>query len=170
MKGVTQWVLDWGLPIAVLLGALYIFAARAESPSEVYRVFTLIDAPQHVLLWLASLVGWLLVPAIIGGFAGHVIAERISRAKSISTHTLFQQRKWRQRMRPLDLLMTWPRTFMAPMRSKTLPMPGYGWLIATTGLEHRITGKSSCGTPCRPSSTLTSTATSVCVRCRTRPG
>ncbi|WP_371555605.1 DUF6313 family protein [Streptomyces longwoodensis] len=104
MKGVTQWVLDWGLPIAVLLGALYIFAARAESPSEVYRVFTLIDAPQHVLLWLASLVGWLLVPAIIGGFAGHVIAERISRAKSISTHTLFQQRKWRQRMRPPGLI------------------------------------------------------------------
>ncbi|MEV6310312.1 DUF6313 family protein [Streptomyces sp. NPDC051840] len=99
LKGVTQWVLDWGIPMAVGLSLLYIFAARAESPSAVYRVFTLIDAPQHVLLWFASLIGWLLVPAIIGGFAGHVIAERISRAKSISTHTLFRQRKVRQRLR-----------------------------------------------------------------------
>ncbi|WTO36798.1 DUF6313 family protein [Streptomyces achromogenes] len=104
LKGVTQWILDWGLPMAVCLGALYVFAVRAESPSGVYRAFTLIDAPRHVLLWLASLVGWLLVPAIIGGFAGHVIAERISRAKSISTHTLFRQRKLRQRLRPPGLI------------------------------------------------------------------
>ncbi|MFF4711422.1 DUF6313 family protein [Streptomyces eurythermus] len=104
LKGVTQWILDWGLPLLVCLGALYVFAARAESPSGVYRVFAMIDAPRHVLLWLASLVGWLLVPAIIGGFAGHVIAERISRAKSISTHTLFRQRKLRQRLRPPGLI------------------------------------------------------------------
>ncbi|WTQ85842.1 DUF6313 family protein [Streptomyces achromogenes] len=96
--------MDWGLPMAVCLGALYVFAVRAESPSGVYRAFTLIDAPRHVLLWPASLVGWLLVPAIIGGFAGHVIAERISRAKSISTHTLFRQRKLRQRLRPPGLI------------------------------------------------------------------
>ncbi|MFZ3474478.1 MULTISPECIES: DUF6313 family protein [unclassified Streptomyces] len=99
LKGVTQWIVDWGLPMAVCLVLLYVFAARAGSPSSVYRVFTLIDAPKHVLLWLASLVGWLLVPAIIGGFAGHVIAERISRVKSISTNTLFQRRTLRQRVR-----------------------------------------------------------------------
>ncbi|MEU3411275.1 MULTISPECIES: DUF6313 family protein [unclassified Streptomyces] len=104
LKGVTQWILDWGLPLLVCLGALYFFAARAESPSGVYRVFAMIDAPRHVLLWLASLVGWLLVPAIIGGFAGHVIAERISRAKSISTHTLFRRRRLRQRLRPPGLI------------------------------------------------------------------
>ncbi len=78
---------------------LCIYAIRAESPSDVYRVFTLIDAPKHIHLWIASLLGWLLVPAIIGGFAGHVIAERINRVKSISTNTLFLQRKVRQRLR-----------------------------------------------------------------------
>ncbi|MEU9439340.1 DUF6313 family protein [Streptomyces sp. NPDC048304] len=99
LKGVTQWILDWGLPMVACLIVLYVYAVRAESPSAVYRVFTLIDAPKHVLLWVASLIGWLLVPAIIGGFAGHVIAERISRVKAISTSTLFQQRRLRQRLR-----------------------------------------------------------------------
>jgi hypothetical protein len=104
LKGVTQWILDWGLPITLCLTVLYVFAVRATSPSSVYRVFTLIDAPKHWLLWAASLVGWLLVPAIIGGFAGHVIAERISRVKQISTNTLFQQRKLGQRLRPPGLI------------------------------------------------------------------
>ncbi|MGW5420278.1 DUF6313 family protein [Streptomyces sp. NPDC003943] len=104
LKGVTQWIVDWGLPMAVGLLLVYVFAARATSPSKVYRVFTLIDAPEHTLLWVASLIGWLVVPAIIGGFAGHVIAERISRVKSISTSTLFQQRRLKQRLRPPGLI------------------------------------------------------------------
>lgn len=99
LKGVTQWILDWGLPMAAGLVLLYVFAARAESPSAVYRTFTLMDAPKHVLLWVASWLGWLLVPAIIGGFAGHVIAERINRVKSISTSALFRKRRLRQRLR-----------------------------------------------------------------------
>ncbi|MFH8366277.1 DUF6313 family protein [Streptomyces sp. NPDC018031] len=104
LTGVTQWILDWGLPLSAGMGLLYFFAARAESPSDVYGAFTLIDAPEHVLLWIASIVGWLLVPAIIGGFAGHVIAQRISRVKSISTHTLFRQRTLRRRIRPPGLI------------------------------------------------------------------
>ncbi|MFF0042190.1 DUF6313 family protein [Streptomyces mirabilis] len=101
LKGVTQWVLDWGVPMAVGLGVLFIFAIRAHSPGSVYGAFTLLNPPPGhvVLLWVASLLGWLLVPAIIGGFAGHVIAERISRVKSISTNTIFRQRRLRQRIR-----------------------------------------------------------------------
>ncbi|MET9721999.1 DUF6313 family protein [Streptomyces zaomyceticus] len=104
LKGVTQWILDWGVPIAAFLALVYVLAARATSPSHVYRSFTLIDPPKHGLLWTSSLIGWLVVPAIIGGFAGHVIAERISRVKSISTNTLFQQRKLSQRLRPPGLI------------------------------------------------------------------
>ncbi len=104
LKGVTQWVLDWGVPIALCLLVLYVFAARAGSPSGVYEVFTLIEAPKHTLLWALSLLGWLLVPAIIGGFAGHVITTRIGSVKSISANSLFRQRTWGQRLRPPGLI------------------------------------------------------------------
>lgn len=100
LGGVTQWILDWGLPGAVAVGALYLCAARAASPTDVYKTFTLIDPPQHFLLWVASLVGWLVVPAIIGGVAGHVIAARIQSVKAITTSTLFQRRGWGARLRP----------------------------------------------------------------------
>ncbi|MGW9041273.1 DUF6313 family protein [Streptomyces lydicus] len=100
LAGLTQWTIDWGLPFATGVTLLYVFAARAASPSEVYRTFTLIDPPQHTLLWLASVIGWLAVPAVIGGVAGHVIATRIQSVKSISTSTLFQRRGWVARLRP----------------------------------------------------------------------
>ncbi|MFB6891138.1 DUF6313 family protein [Kitasatospora sp. NPDC056327] len=104
LKGTSQWVIDWCIPMAAALGVLYVFAIRAASPSGVYRAFTLIDSPQHALLWATSLVGWLLVPAIIGGFAGHVIAQRINKVKSISTQTLFRRRRIGQRLKPPGLI------------------------------------------------------------------
>ncbi|MFH8679235.1 DUF6313 family protein [Streptomyces lydicus] len=100
LAGLTQWTIDWGLPFATGVTLLYVFAARAAGPGEVYRTFTLIDPPQHTLLWLASVIGWLAVPAVIGGVAGHVIATRIQSVKSISTSTLFQRRGWAARLRP----------------------------------------------------------------------
>ncbi|MGW1379662.1 DUF6313 family protein [Streptomyces sp. NPDC002446] len=100
LAGLTQWIIDWGLPFAVGISLLYVFAVRAASPSAVYRTFTLIDAPEQTLLWLASVIGWLAVPAVIGGVAGHVIATRIQSVKSISTSTLFQRRGWAARLRP----------------------------------------------------------------------
>ncbi|OXY90315.1 hypothetical protein BEK98_34815 [Streptomyces diastatochromogenes] len=115
LKGVTQWVIDWGVPMAVGAGLLYFYAARSASPSRVYKTFALIDPPHGALLWTASLIGWLLVPAIIGGFAGHVIATRISSAKSISTETLFRQRKLGQRIRPPGLIDDLRRYFHGPV-------------------------------------------------------
>ncbi|MEU5210436.1 DUF6313 family protein [Streptomyces sp. NPDC020742] len=100
LAGLTQWIIDWGLPFAAVITVLYVFAARAASPSEVYRTFTLIDAPRHTLLWLASVIGWLAVPAVLGGVAGHVIATRIQSVKSMATSTLFQRRSWGARLRP----------------------------------------------------------------------
>ncbi|MFJ3900407.1 DUF6313 family protein [Streptomyces sp. NPDC090025] len=99
LKGVTQWILDWGLPMAVVLAVVYVMGARATSPSQVYQFFTLIHEPDGRKAWIASLIGWLLVPAIIGGFAGHVIAERINRVKSVSTATLFRRRRMKDRLR-----------------------------------------------------------------------
>lgn len=104
LTGITQWILDWGLPMLAALGVLYLFAARAAGPDEVYRTFTLIVPPDGALLWIASLIGWLLVPAIIGGFAGHVIAQRISSVKAISTRTIFRRRTLLQRLRPPGLI------------------------------------------------------------------
>ncbi|MFE0374150.1 DUF6313 family protein [Streptomyces inhibens] len=100
LAGLTQWIIDAGLPFAAVITLLYVFAVRAASPGAVYRTFTLIDAPQHTLLWLASVIGWLAVPAVIGGVAGHVIATRIQSVKAISSSTLFQRRGWGDRLRP----------------------------------------------------------------------
>lgn len=110
LSGVTQWILDWGVPFALVVATLGVFAARAESPSDVYKVFTLMDPPEHILLWFASLIGWLMVPAIIGGVAGHVIATRIKSVKAIPTVALYRRRKMGQRMRPpsrIDYLGTY---------------------------------------------------------------
>ncbi|MGW1840472.1 DUF6313 family protein [Streptomyces sp. NPDC002067] len=96
----TQWVIDWGMPFSVVVVVLSVFASRATGPSQVYRTFTLIDPPRHVLLWCASVIGWLVVPAVIGGVAGHVIATRIQSVKSMSTGALFRRRGWAARLRP----------------------------------------------------------------------
>ncbi|MFI8438802.1 DUF6313 family protein [Streptomyces sp. NPDC079020] len=100
LSGLTQWIIDWGIPFAAGVTLLFFYAARADGAGGVYKVFTLIDPPDHVLLWVASLVGWLLVPAIIGGVAGHVIATRIQSVKAIPTSTLFKQRTLGQRLKP----------------------------------------------------------------------
>ncbi|MFJ5229172.1 DUF6313 family protein [Kitasatospora sp. NPDC088391] len=91
--------MDWGLPMTAALTVLYVLAARASGMATVYQTLTMMLPPGGKLLWATSLIGWLLVPAIIGGFAGHVIAQRISSVKSISTRTLFRQRRLRQRLR-----------------------------------------------------------------------
>ncbi|MCX5343354.1 DUF6313 family protein [Streptomyces sp. R-74717] len=100
LSGVTQWVIDWGIPFAVVVALIWIFAARSGSAGGVYKVFTLMDPPEHILLWFASLIGWLLVPAIIGGVAGHVIAARIKSVKAIPANQMFKRRKLGQRLRP----------------------------------------------------------------------
>ncbi|MEV7975645.1 DUF6313 family protein [Streptomyces sp. NPDC086519] len=104
LKGFTQWLIDWGVPLTAGAIAVYVYAARTTSPSHVYRAFTLIDPPDRFALWLPSVVGWLLVPAIIGGVAGHVIAQRISSVKAISTEKLFRRRTWGQRLKPPGLI------------------------------------------------------------------
>ncbi|MFE6131306.1 DUF6313 family protein [Streptomyces sp. NPDC056437] len=86
------------------MGILYIYATRSTSYSEVYKTFTLIDPPHHVLLWIASLIGWLLVPAIIGGVAGHIIATRIQSAKQLSTSGLYRKRTFGEVVRPPGLI------------------------------------------------------------------
>ncbi|GGW51978.1 hypothetical protein GCM10010503_31160 [Streptomyces lucensis JCM 4490] len=102
LSGVTQWFIDWGIPIFLVIGFVWVFGAgRSEKGwSGIYRVFTLIDRPVHVSSWGASILGWLLVPALIGGVAGHVIAARMQRVKEIATNQLFQRRGLKRRLKP----------------------------------------------------------------------
>ncbi|UWE08594.1 DUF6313 family protein [Actinacidiphila bryophytorum] len=102
LSGLTQWVVDWGIPMAVVVSVVYVFAVRSRGADAVYRTFTLIDAPDHTLLWIASLTGWLLVPAIIGGIAGHVIAARIQNVKELPDSDMFKRRTLAERLRPPD--------------------------------------------------------------------
>ncbi|MFJ9011786.1 DUF6313 family protein [Streptomyces canus] len=99
LSGITQWFIDWGVPGAALLALIWVLAARAKTPLDVYQAVTLIESPQQHWLWLLSLVGWLLVPAIIGGVAGEVIATRIKNVKSLPTAQLYRRRTLGRRIR-----------------------------------------------------------------------
>ncbi|MFJ6703095.1 MULTISPECIES: DUF6313 family protein [unclassified Streptomyces] len=111
LSGTSQWIIDYGLPFLAVLFITWLFAARVtvlnnkgklekEGFGGVYRAFTLMDAPQHFWLWSASILGWLIVPAIIGGVAGHVITARIESAKQMSSSFLYRRRTIGQRLRP----------------------------------------------------------------------
>jgi len=67
---------------------------------EAYRNFTLLDPPRQAWLWLASILGWLVVPAIIGGFAGQVITARIESTKGLPANKMFLHRTLAERLRP----------------------------------------------------------------------
>ncbi|EDY42290.1 DUF6313 family protein [Streptomyces sp. SPB074] len=99
--------MDRALPMALFLGVLWFFAARyGGGGGEVYRVFTLLDDPVgHPLLWVASAIGWVAVPAIIGGAAGHVITQRIDRVKKQPSTRLFRRRRLKQRLRPPGVIV-----------------------------------------------------------------
>ncbi|MFF0159959.1 DUF6313 family protein [Streptomyces sp. NPDC005263] len=99
LSGITQWFIDLGVPVVAVLALAWVLAARAETPLDVYQAVTLMDSPERKWLWLLSLIGWLLVPAIIGGVAGEVIANRIKNVKSLPTGKLYQRRTLGQRMR-----------------------------------------------------------------------
>ncbi len=99
LSGITQWLIDWGMPVVAVLALAWTLAARAETPLDVYQTVTLMESPERKWLWLLSLVGWLLVPAIIGGVAGEVIANRIKNVKSLPTGKMYQRRTLGQRIR-----------------------------------------------------------------------
>lgn len=100
LRGLTQWIVEWGLSITAALAVLYWLSARTGSASGTYRIFTLDKAPKHALEWLSSVAGWLLVPAIIGGVAGHIISSRIESAKNLRQQELYAQQKLMHRLRP----------------------------------------------------------------------
>ncbi|MET7886492.1 DUF6313 family protein [Streptomyces avermitilis] len=107
LSGTSQWMLDYGLPFLVVLAVTWGFASRVrdrkgvrEGFAGVYRAFTLMDPPHHFWLWSASILGWLIVPAIIGGVAGHVITARIESAKQMSSSFLYRRRTLGERLRP----------------------------------------------------------------------
>lgn len=107
LSGTSQWIIDYGLPFLAILVITWSFAARVttskgkkEGFAGVYKAFTLMDPPEHFWLWAASILGWLIVPAIIGGVAGHVITARIESAKQMSSSFLYRRRTIGQRLRP----------------------------------------------------------------------
>lgn len=107
LSGVTQFFIDWGVFIGAGVFIIWVYSAVRSGLGwrKVYEIFTLIDEPpNHLTAWIASAIGWLLVPALIGGVAGHVIATRIQRVKDIATNSLFTVRPMSQRLRPPRLI------------------------------------------------------------------
>ncbi|MER5864755.1 DUF6313 family protein [Kitasatospora sp. NPDC002040] len=115
LSGLTQWVIDWGVPQVLVLGTGYVLVAvHRLGWSKTYNAATMMTPPDGRSAWPVSLVGWLLVPAIIGGLAGHVIATRITSVKAVSTTALFRRRTLADRLRPPRLITDLGAGFPTP--------------------------------------------------------
>jgi hypothetical protein len=84
------WMLVWGLPLLAAFGVLLLGNGFVIGWSTSYDVAVLITSPAQTAspwsAWLLSVTGWLLIPAIAGAVAGHVVSAAISgrRARSIA--------------------------------------------------------------------------------------
>ncbi|WP_433890713.1 DUF6313 family protein [Streptomyces sp. CA-111067] len=104
LSGLSQWVIDAGIPVSFVIILTWAWAAHSIGGGwhggwlGTYESFTLIENPSHLSTWISSTIGWLIVPALIGGVAGHVIATRISRAKDATSVNLFKRRGFLRRI------------------------------------------------------------------------
>ena len=89
LSGLAQWCVDIGAPLLVLVAAFYIGSGFYEGWRTSYRILLGMDHPPvksiPLLPWTVSLMGWVLVPGLVGGLAGHIIAARISRTGGTSS-------------------------------------------------------------------------------------
>jgi len=102
LSGLAQWILEVGLPVFVLAAAAFIVGVVRDGFGESYRTLISMDAPSHhgrYETWVISIVGWLLVPAFVGGFAGHVISSRIEGYKRMLSRP-FRKKGWVERLGP----------------------------------------------------------------------
>lgn len=85
-----NWALTRGLVLAILTGALFVPNGFLNGWRIAYEVLLGITSPAETQVvwaaWILSGYGWLVAPAVIGGIAGHIIADRIAdRATSIDS-------------------------------------------------------------------------------------
>ncbi|MEU5864436.1 MULTISPECIES: DUF6313 family protein [unclassified Nonomuraea] len=80
--GVRYWMWTRGLPIMVAVGALFGANGLVIGWRTAYDVTLGITSPADtalpVLAWFLSIVGWLLVPAAVGGVAGFMVSHAIT--------------------------------------------------------------------------------------------
>lgn len=81
-SGLTQWFIDFGLIIIALLGLIFFLGTYKHSLNTAYSVMVGEGKPWEdkgsiFPTWTLSLIGWLAIPAIIGGTAGYIIHKRI---------------------------------------------------------------------------------------------
>lgn len=106
LSGVVQFIIDWGLlTVAVTLG-LYVATWIADGWSVAYNAL-IGNSPaakdRTLFPWILSFAGWLVIPAVIGGFAGHLIDNRITGGKGYASSRsvfIFGKRKLHQRLHP----------------------------------------------------------------------
>ncbi|CAO5244194.1 DUF6313 family protein [Frankia sp. AgKG'84/4] len=98
-----QWIIEVGIPCAALVIICLALSIQFFGLLPSYLALLGGDAPSHPsgrkTLWLVSLIGWLLVPAVVGGFAGHVISSRIEGYTHVSPGS-YKKRSLKQRIAP----------------------------------------------------------------------
>ncbi len=102
-SGFMQWILEVGVPFAILGVTVFLFSVQFFGLLPSYTVLLGGDAPSHdsgrKTIWLVSIIGWLFVPAVVGGFAGHVISSRIEGYTHVSNSS-YKKKSIRQRLAP----------------------------------------------------------------------
>jgi hypothetical protein len=81
MPNVPRWLVQRGLPLAIVLLGIICVAAVTNGWWLTYEVLLGITSPKSTknlpLSLAVSLLGWLIAPAVAGGVAGYVIQRQI---------------------------------------------------------------------------------------------
>jgi hypothetical protein len=114
LGGVYQWFIDWGLfvvVVSVALSTVYVIWTDA-SLTDLFDLWA-VDSktpPNSAVAWMITIIGWLAIPAIIGGFAGHVISQRITRSRGLPDHRMYRRSAVREIGKPpflIDKIDNW---------------------------------------------------------------
>lgn len=92
-KGLDHWLLYRGTPMALVGIALFVVNGSVNGWDVAYDTMIGIDSPSAtrspLLAWPLSVVGWILVPSLVGAVAGYVVAQSIASRRRLPLDRAF---------------------------------------------------------------------------------
>jgi hypothetical protein len=89
----VYWMLTLGLPLLVVSAVVFVVNGMLIGWATAYDVAVLIESPRKttapVAAWILSVLGWLLVPAVAGAVAGHIVSTSIAERRSRPIEEVF---------------------------------------------------------------------------------
>jgi hypothetical protein len=90
-----SWLVERGIWLFLIFAAIYVVGGYFIGWGRAYSLLIGGTAPSEVpyagLAWLLSLIGWLFIPAVIGGFAGYMLGHRMEMRRSDDLDTVLEE-------------------------------------------------------------------------------